>query len=290
VKNFELISFASADKLAQAAADAWLNEIESANRAGKSYYVALSGGRIAQKFFTSTVRHAKARKISFASVHFFWADERCVPPDDKESNFRLANELLFTPLKISEGRIHRIRGELPPDKAAELATEEIRRAVSTALFSPSPPPTEERAGVRRPILSNSNSNPLAPTLSPLGRGEGVNLQPVLDLIFLGMGEDGHVASLFPNASVRIVNSARPFLAVENSPKPPLQRISMSYAIIAAAREVWVLASGAGKKAALRESLAQNGQTPLAQVIHSRLHTKIFTDFQISNWRELSPGD
>jgi 6-phosphogluconolactonase len=242
VKNFELISFASADELVQAAAGAWLGEIESANHVGKSHYVALSGGRIAQKFFTSTVRHAKARKISFASVHFFWADERCVPPDDKESNFCLANGLLFAPLKIPEGRIHRIRGEDFSEIAVKTAESELRRIVS---------PNE-------------------------------NGQPVLDLIFLGMGEDGHVASLFPNTSVEIKNSTKPFLAVENSPKPPLKRISMSYAIIAAAKQVWVLASGAGKEAALRESLGQNGHMPLAQVIHSRLHTKIFTDFQISH--------
>ena len=263
MNNFELISFAGADELAQAAAGAWLDEIAAANRAGKSHCVALSGGRIAQKFFVLTVEQAKARKISFKSVHFFWADERCVPPSDPESNFRMANELLFAPLKIPENRIHRIRGELSPGKAAELATEEIRRAVPTAL-------------------SNLNSNLLAPALTPLGRGERVDFQPVLDLIFLGMGEDGHVASLFPNASVEIVNSAKPFLAVENSPKPPLKRISMSYAIIAAAKQVWVLASGTGKEVALRESLGQNGHTPLAQVIHSRSHTKIFADFQILN--------
>jgi 6-phosphogluconolactonase len=269
VNNFELLSFATADELARAVAVAWLDEIEAANHAGKSHCVALSGGRIARKFFASVVEQARTRKIGDGgtpslpgNVHFFWADERCVPPDDKESNFRLANELLFVPLKIPENQIHRICGELPPDKAAELATEQIRRAVPTAL-------------------SNSNSNPLAPTLSPVGREEGVNLQPVLDLIFLGMGEDGHVASLFPNASEEIANSTRPFLAVENSPKPPLKRISMSYAIIAAAKQVWVLASGTGKEAALRESLGQNGHTPLAQVIRSRSHTRIFADFRIS---------
>ena len=131
--------------------------------------------------------------------------------------------------------------------------------------------------MRRPTFSNLN--PLAPTLSPLGQGEGVNLQPVLDLIFLGMGEDGHVASLFPNASAEIVNCARPFLAVENSPKPPLKRISMSYAVIATAKQVWVLASGIGKEVVLRESLEANGRTPLAQVIGSRSRTKIFTDIR-----------
>jgi 6-phosphogluconolactonase len=239
VKNFELISFASAGELAQAAAGAWLDEIESANRAGKSHCVALSGGRIAQKFFTSTVEYAKARKISFGRVHFFWADERCVPPDDVESNFRLAKELLFAPLEIGEAQVHRIHGENSPEVAAKTASTEISK------------------------------------ITPLNAAS----QPVLDLIFLGMGEDGHVASLFPNASVEIVNGAKPFLAVENSPKPPFRRISMSYAIIAAAKQVWILASGAGKEAALRESLEPDGHTPLARVVRSRSHTKIFADIR-----------
>ena len=80
MQNFEFISFANADELARAAASAWLDEIESANCAGKLHCVALSGGRITQKFFNETVAQAKTRGDSFANVHFFWADERSTPP------------------------------------------------------------------------------------------------------------------------------------------------------------------------------------------------------------------
>jgi 6-phosphogluconolactonase len=273
--NFELISFASAGKLAQAVASAWLDEIEAANRAGKTHCVALSGGHIAQKFFTAVAEQAGARAVSFGRVHFFWADERCVPPDDAESNFKLANELLFLPLKISENQIHRIHGELPPDKAAELATAEIRRVT---LSSPSPPQKEERAGVRRPIVSNSN--PLTPTLSPLGRGEGVDFQPILDLIFLGMGEDGHVASLFPDEPDVLILDKAIYRAVKKSPKPPQNRITLGYAAIAVARQVWVLVSGTGKETALREALCSQGRTPLSRVTRFRTRTKIFSDFPL----------
>jgi 6-phosphogluconolactonase len=247
MKNFELISFASADELAQAVANAWLDEIAVASRAGKTHCVALSGGRIAQNFFASVVEQAKTRKIgdggtpSFPiNIHFFWADERCVPPDDVESNFRLANELLFAPLQIASAQIHRIHGEDSPEAAAKAASAEISK------------------------------------IAPLNETG----QPVLDMIFLGMGGDGHVASLFPNASAEIVSCAMPFLAVENSPKPPPKRISMSYAVIAAAKQVWILASGAGKEAALRESLEPDGHTPLARVIRSRPRAKIFTDIRL----------
>jgi len=281
--NFELISFANADELARTVAGKWLDEIAAAKRAGKRHCVALSGGRIARKFFASVVEQAKARKIGDgdtsslpANVHFFWADERCVPPDNTESNFAIARKFLFAPLKIADAQIHRIRGELPPDKAAELATAEIRRVT---LSSPSPPQKEERAGVRRPIVSNSN--PLTPTLSPLGRGEGVDFQPILDLIFLGMGKDGHVASLFPGESENAAASKAVYRAVKDSPKPPQNRVTLGYAAIAAARQVWVLVSGTGKKTALHESLFCKNRTPLARVTQFRTQTKIFSDFSLT---------
>jgi 6-phosphogluconolactonase len=238
--NFELISFANADELAAHAANAWLDKIESANRAGKTHCVALSGGRTTQKFFTATVEQAKARKISFERVHFFWADERCVPPTDPESNFKLASELLFAPLKIPANQIHRIRGEKPPEVAVKTAVAELRH------------------------------------IAPADK----NGQPVLDLIFLGMGEDGHVASLFPKATPEVLNCTSPFLAIENSPKPPPRRISLNYAVIAVAKQVWVLVSGAGKEAALRESLMPGGQTPLARVVRSRSRVRIFSDISL----------
>ena len=105
--------------------------------------------------------------------------------------------------------------------------------------------------------------------------EGADVAP-FDLVWLGMGEDGHVASLFPNASPEILNCAAPFLAVGNSPKPPPTRISLSYQTIADARQVWALVSGAGKADALRETLKPDGSTPLARVIRSR-PVKIFSE-------------
>jgi 6-phosphogluconolactonase len=272
MKNFELIPFTSADELARAAASAWLDEIAAANHAAQPHCVALSGGRITQKFFTATVEQAKTRKISFERVHFFWADERCVPPIDPDSNFKMADELLFRPLNISAEKIHRLRGELQPAKAVELATAEILRIVRPAQSPPSP----QRGEGRGEEAGLSNSNPLTPILSPLGRGEGAHLPPVLDLILLGMGEDGHVASLFPNAPAKILDISVPFLVVENSPKPPPTRISLSYKTIFAAKTIWILVSGAGKESALRESLSPHGQTPLARVIQSR-PVKIFSD-------------
>jgi 6-phosphogluconolactonase len=234
--NYELLSFATADALARAAAIAWLDQIATANRAGERHCVALSGGRIAQNLFRAVVEQNQTRKVSFDNVHFFWADERCVPPADSESNFKTANELLLAPLRISQANIHRLHGEEPVKVAVQLAEREL-------------------AGVKQ-----TSADEL----------------PALDLIFLGMGEDGHVASLFPGAAENILDISVPFLAVKNSPKPPPMRISMSYKMILAAKNIWILVSGSGKETALRESLSRDGATPLAKVIQRR-RTKIFCD-------------
>lgn len=247
-RKFELISFASADELASHVAGAWLEEVETAHRARKPHCVALSGGRITKNLFTSVVEQAKTRKtgdsdaLSLTSdVHFFWADERCVPPNDPESNFKTADDLLFTPLKIPKNQIHRIRGEDAPTIAVHTAESELRQ------------------------IAPPNADGL----------------PVLDLIFLGMGEDGHVASLFPDAPPETTRCTTPFLMIDKSPKPPPRRISLNYNVIVAARQVWVLISGAGKEKALRESLDFSNKTPLGRVIQLRQKTWIYKEIETS---------
>ncbi|MGA2786894.1 MAG: 6-phosphogluconolactonase [Verrucomicrobiota bacterium] len=244
MKNFELISFATAGELARAVAGAWLDEIAAAKRADKRHCVALSGGRIARKFYAAVVEQAKTRKIGDGgtpslpdNVHFFWADERCVPPDDAESNFAIAKKFLLAPLKISDVQVHRIRGEDSPEAAAKAASTEICKIA----------PVNETG------------------------------QPVLDLIFLGMGEDGHVASLFPGEPDVLISDKAIYRAVKNSPKPPKNRVTLGYAPVATAKQAWVLVSGTGKEAALRELLSSKVRTPLAQVTQFRTQTKIFSD-------------
>lgn len=239
--NVELIHFKTPDELAAAVANAWLVEIAAARRAGKPHCVALSGGRITLKLFAAVIEEAKTRGVSLAGVDFFWADERCVPPNDTENSFAAADKFLFQPLSIAADRVHRIRGEESPEIAARQAEAEICR------------------------------------ITPLN-ADG---QPVLDLIFLGMGEDGHVASLFPGEPEAALTDHSVYRVVTNSPKPPPVRITLGYAAIAAAQQVWVLASGAGKEAALRESLKPDGPTPLARVLRSRPATKVFTDIHLT---------
>lgn len=234
-----LIPFPGDDPLAVAAADLWVDAIARARAAGRKHLVALSGGRVAKKFFIAAAQLAASREVGFEGVEFFWADERCVPPDDPESNYLLANEHLFKSANIAASAIHRIEGELDPAIAATRAAAELSRIA--------------------------------------GQGSAM---PALDLVVLGMGEDGHVASLFPMDSRTGSDSHSVFLPVENSPKPPSKRVTLGHGAIAAAREVWVLASGSAKQAALLESLRDGGVTPLAEVIRRRISTKIFLDIEL----------
>jgi 6-phosphogluconolactonase len=220
--------------LAQSGAEQWVDQVRRAGNDRLS--VALPGGRIYRLFFEAVVREAGRYAGVLDHVHFFWGDERCVPPDDEDSNFRLADDLLLQPLGISESQVHRIHGEDSPEAAASAAEAELRSVVA------------------------NNAN-------------GV---PVLDYVFLGMGEDGHVASLFPGEVGSAAHSPAVYRAVQG-PKPPPKRITLGYGAIGAATNVWVLVSGPDKEGALRQSIIPGGGTPLARVISNRKETTILTD-------------
>ncbi len=237
--GFELISFANARQLADEVAEAWLEEVMVAWLAGRQHFVALSGGRIASTFFDAVVWTTKRSRASFGHVHFFWADERCVPPTDSQSNFWLAERHLFSPLGISSEQVHRIRTELDPAAAAAEAEAELRNVV------------------------NVNTGG----------------QPVLDQIFLGMGEDGHIASLFPGEPAEVAGSNAVYRAV-TGPKPPYARVTIGYNTLAAAQRVWVLVVGHGKAQALRASLDRSGKTPLARLLALRPITRIYAEVSL----------
>ncbi len=216
------------------------NWLDLLGKSATAHLAAVSGGRIAKTFFCAVTERAGRLRVSLRNVEFFWADERCVPPSHPDSNYLLAMENLLQPLALAPDKIHRLKGELPPVEAVAEANATIRSIAP-----------KNNAGL-----------------------------PVLDLIFLGLGEDGHVASLMPNAPASIAESPEPYLFVANSPKPPPNRISLSYAVIAAAKNVWLLAAGAGKAAALRQSLQPGAATPCGRVLQSRAHTVIYSDIAL----------
>lgn len=202
----------------------------------KPWTVALSGGRIAPPLYRALVAEIRAQSIPMEGVHFFWADERAVPPGDPENNCRLAKEHLLDPLEIPASQIHRICAEVDPEYACAQAESELCR--------------------------------IAP-FDAMG-------QPVLDLVILGMGEDGHVASLFPEEPEGVRADPAVFRAV-TAAKPPPRRVTIGYGVIAAARAVWILASGKGKLVPFQALVAGGSNLPVAQVARSRELTVVFQD-------------
>jgi 6-phosphogluconolactonase len=142
---------------AQGAADACaahiLGVLSGALAAQGRATIAISGGSSPKLLFAAL---AKA-SLDWSKVHFFWVDERCVPPTDSQSNFKLANDALFTPAQVPTGSIHRIYGELPPEAAVARYNRDIQSFFSLAD----------------------------------GR------LPAFDVLHRGMGPDAHTASLFP---------------------------------------------------------------------------------------------
>jgi 6-phosphogluconolactonase len=232
--------FSSAEELARAAAIE-LHGLLARHDGNSPFGIALSGGRIAKSFYSELVQSCGRSKVEFSEVHFFWADERCVPPLDPESNFSGAREYLFSPLQIASSQIHRILGELDPEEGTKQAEAELCR------------------------------------LMPLD-ADG---QPVLDVVILGMGEDGHVASLFPSESAEYMEDSRVYRAVVAT-KPPPKRITLGYGTIRAAREVWVLSSGPGKKEIFEKFLGGAKELPISRVVLGRTETVLFEDIFFVN--------
>jgi len=195
--------------------------------------LALSGGTTPAR----TYELLGAELTDSEGVEVWFADERCVPPEDGQSNYRLAAETLLSPAAIPPERVHRMEGELGPGEGARRYAEQLRGLVSS----------------------------------------GDEDLPVLDLIVLGIGPDGHVASLFPDAPTLDAGEGAICLAVSDSPKPPPERITLSLAVLRAARRCLLLASGAGKAEAISAALHEPSRHVPASLLRRERLTVIADD-------------
>ncbi len=228
--------FHSPEELVWTAARDWIEWFQVLRVGGRDPAVALSGGRIAKAFLEAANKALASHSGLIAKTQFFWADERCVPPEHPESNFGMAWKHLLRPSGVPESNLHRIHGEIEPMLAATTAARDLARWT----------------------------------------GAAAGTVPRLDLVLLGMGEDGHVASLFPGEPPELMSSKESYRSVA-APKPPPDRVTLGYSVLSQADQVWVLASGSGKEQALRTSLESPERTPLGWVLGSRSQTRIYTD-------------
>jgi 6-phosphogluconolactonase len=220
-----------AETVAVRAAAHVTREIERARSQRGVAHIALSGGTTPGRTFELLAAEPAA---DWSDVEIWFADERCVGPDDEESNYRLAAETLLRPAAIPAERVHRMEGELGPERGAERYAEELQQRLSEEL-------------------------------------------PVLDLVVLGIGPDGHVASLFPGAATLDAGDQAVCIGVQSSPKPPPQRITLSLAVLLAARSCLLLASGASKADAVNAMLGQASHHVPASLLRRERLTVIVDD-------------
>jgi 6-phosphogluconolactonase len=199
--------------VAEAASERFVEVAARAIDAAGRFLVAISGGSTPEPFFRKLGSPAYLDRIDWERVQVFWADERCVAPGESESNYAMAKEALLDQVDVRPGHVHRIRGEDDPETAAIEYERLLRRAFGT---SEGPPRAE--SGSR------------------------------LDLVVLGMGEDGHTASLFPGSPA--VGETERWVVPVTAPAPPLRRVSMTPPVLNAAGERLFLVTGESKAPAL----------------------------------------
>jgi 6-phosphogluconolactonase len=200
---------------------------------GGVVHLALSGGSTPRR----TYELLAGRPSDLTGAVIWFADERCVPPEDEQSNYRLVAESLLTPAGIGAERVHRMEGELGPEEGA--------RRYADALL-----------------------DGIEPRQAQL---------PVLDLIVLGIGPDGHVASLFPGAPALDAGEEAICIGVHDSPKPPPERITLSLAVLRAASRCLLIATGASKADAVDAMLGEPSRHVPASLLRRERLTVIVDD-------------
>lgn len=181
------------------------------------FMVALSGGTTPRSLYTRLAAPPYISSVPWSEVQALWGDERCVPPDHAASSYRMVRETLLDHVPIPTVNVHRIRGEDDPAGAALTYEQELRRVLRT----PQGPP-RDAPGAR------------------------------IDLVLLGLGVDGHTASLFPGAPAG--TDAEPWVIARRVPAEPPWRVSLTPVILNAAAEILFLVSGRAKAAIVRRVL------------------------------------
>lgn len=187
------------------------------------FSLAASGGRTPKPLHRLLAAPPFVDRMPWEKTHLFWGDERCVAPTHPDSNFRMAQETLLTHPLSARCTLHRMHGELPPEKGAASYEDDLRRYFGLGHHERSAPPS-------------------------------------FDLILLGLGSDGHTASLFPNATA-LAETHKWVTATPPGILPPhVDRLTLTIPVINHAAEVIFLVAGAEKKA-LVDAILADRQTP-----------------------------
>ncbi len=180
--------------------------------------IALSGGQTPKTLYNFLASDLYRDRINWSQVEIFFSDERSVPPDHADSNYRMAWELMLSRLPMAKGQIHRMKAE-QTDLSAAAADYQVEIANRFGISPEGPPPS-------------------------------------LDIIILGMGGDGHTASLFPGTEVLQENQK--WVSVGQGGSPKSGRMTLTVPLLNAAKQILFLVSGSEKESALKSVLAEEG--------------------------------
>lgn len=204
--------FYTGDEAAEAIAEELIEEISKAP--GECYNIALAGGSTPNRLYSILGRELDTY-TAFKKVNFYWGDERCVPPDDEQSNYGTAQIHLFGMIKSDQERVYRMKGEAEIDEEVERYSELLT--------------------TRLPIV------------------DGI---PQFDLILLGIGEDGHTASIFPGQEDLLTTDK--FVGKATHPETGQSRITLTGKVLNNARKVIFMANGKNKATIVDEIFNNKG--------------------------------
>lgn len=226
MKDKQIIVCEDSAALARWAAQRFVEAAAQAIARGQAFTVALAGGQTPRTLYELLATPQWSTQVDWSKAHFFWGDERHVAPDDAESNYRMAQEALLRRVSIPAANVHRVPAE---EKNAERAAQRYEQELR-AFF-----------------------------------GLEAGAWPRFDLILLGLGPDGHTASLFPGTDVlheTVRSVAAPWV-----PKFSAHRITLTLPVLNNGAEILFLVSGQEKAAKLREVLQEAPQPALpAQLV------------------------
>ena len=212
-RNYEMRIFPNRDDLNRGAAERFLEIARESVAERRLFCAALSGGSTPRPLFELLAQEEYSWKIPWAASHLFQVDERTVPPDHAQSNYRMIREALLERTPLPAGHFHRMAAELPD-------LQEAARAYSTEM---------------------------AETLHP-----APGTWPRFDLVLLGLGPDGHTASLFPDTAA--LKERELWVTPNEVPQLQTRRLTLTYPVINAAREAIFFVAGEDKAATLRRVL------------------------------------
>ena len=214
--ELELAVGRDAADVSRRAADLFLRLAREADARYRAFTVALSGGSTPKGLYARLAQEPYRTEVPWNLIHVFWGDERCVPPDHADSNYKLAYDALLSQVALPETNIHRV-----PTDTGDCAQAAADYAQELVTFF----------GLEGRAL------------------------PHFDLLLLGVGDDGHTASLFPGQPAL---DEREALVVASPPgrlPPPVDRVTLTLPVLNAARHVVFLATGAGKREIVARILA-----------------------------------